>query len=56
MLEEGGPRKRTVLRGIAGDEKRLAPVLSRLMNTGLVVLRGSKRGTTYAAKPTKEKK
>ena len=38
MLEIGGPRKRTVLQGIAGSEKRLRPVLQRLMDAGLIVI------------------
>jgi hypothetical protein len=46
--ESGGPRKRTVLIGVAGTEKRLKPVLARLIKAGSVVLRGRKRGTVYA--------
>lgn len=44
----GGARKRTVLVGVAGGEKRLKPVLTRLMNSGAIVMRGTKRGAVYA--------
>lgn len=50
--EGGGPRKRTVLRGIAGGEARLAPTLARLMKAGLVVMLGTKRGVTYGLAKT----
>lgn len=46
--ENGGPRKRTVLVGIAGGEVRLKPVLQRLIDSGRVVMKGKKRGTLYA--------
>lgn len=46
--ECGGPRKRTVLVGIAGGELRLKPVLQRLLDSGRVVMQSSKRGTRYA--------
>jgi hypothetical protein len=45
--EFGGPRKRTVLIGLAGSEKRLQRTLARLMAAGQVVMLGSKRGTLY---------
>lgn len=46
--ECGGPRKRTVLAGLAGGEKRLKPVLDRLIASGRIVVQSSKRGTRYA--------
>lgn len=47
VLAVGGPRKRTVLVGLAGDEKRLRATLTRLMAAGMVRIIGSKRGTLY---------
>jgi hypothetical protein len=44
----GGPRKRTVLLGIAGSEKKLRRALERLIAAGRVVVKGKKRGTLYA--------
>lgn len=46
--ECGGPRKRTVLVGIAGSEQKLKPVLARLIDSGRIVIQSSKRGTRYA--------
>jgi hypothetical protein len=43
----GGPRKRTVLLGLA-DPKRVERVLRRLMDAGQVVMVGDKRGARYA--------
>ncbi len=48
VLASGGPRKRTVLLGLAGDEKRLRATLTRLVGAGMVVVQGTKRGTLYA--------
>ena len=48
MLEIGGPRKRTVLRGVAGSEERLKPVLERLLDTGAIVMKHCRGGAVYA--------
>lgn len=47
ILAEGGPRKKTVLVGIAGDQKRAETTLRRLIDAGLVVMVGDKRGARY---------
>lgn len=46
--ENGGPRKRSVLEGLAGSDPRLKPVLRRLLDAGQVVMLGDKRGARYA--------
>lgn len=45
--ECGGPRKKSVLLGIA-DAKRVERTLRRLMDAGLVVMVGDKKGAKYA--------
>jgi hypothetical protein len=45
--ECGGPRKKNVLLGMA-DPKRVERVLRRLMDAGLVVMIGDKKGARYA--------
>lgn len=50
--ENGGPRSRTVLEGYAAHHghgpRRFDATLKRLIDTGLVVVVGEKRGTRYA--------
>lgn len=48
LLEIGGPRKRTVLEGIAGSDERLRPVLDRLVAAGLVRAKHCRGGMVYA--------
>lgn len=43
----GGPRKKNVLLGI-DDPKRVERTLRRLMDAGLVVMIGDKKGARYA--------
>lgn len=45
--EYGGERKRSVLAGIAGGEKKLKPVLGRLLRNGQVVMRRCYGGQRY---------
>lgn len=45
--ENGGPRSKNVLRGIA-DPKRVERTLRRLMDAGQVMMVGDKRGARYA--------
>lgn len=47
--ESGGPRKKTVLLGLA-DPKRVERVLRRLMDAGLVVKVGDMKGARYGLK------
>lgn len=47
---ETGPRKKNVLRGLVRTPRQAATfdaVLDELRAAGAIVLRGSKRGTTY---------
>jgi len=44
--ECGGPRRKNVLLGLA-DPKRVERTLRRLMDAGLVVMVGDKRGARY---------
>jgi hypothetical protein len=55
LLAEGGPRKHTVLLGIAGSEERLLATVRRLIGNGLIRSTNHRRGgIQYAlAKPRK---
>lgn len=49
--ENGGPRKRTVLEGLAkakGYKADFDEVLERMIDAGEIVVTGEKRGTRYA--------
>lgn len=46
--ESGGPRKRSVLIGLAGGDEKLRPVLDELVEDGLVERRTCHGGQRYA--------
>lgn len=51
VLAEGGPRKHSVLEGLAGSAERLKPVIDRLIDSGSIVRRRRQGGIHYALVP-----
>lgn len=49
MTAENGPRKRSVLLGVAGRYKNGEAIMERMIAQGALVLYGSKRGSTWGS-------